>query len=220
MTGPGTRDRLLDAAITLFRARGYEGASVESLCAAAGVTKGAFFHHFRSKEDLALAAAAQFVIWLEALFDRAGWRDHSDPRDRLLAYVDTRIAILGGDVPRFTCLLGALVQDTYGTHPAIRAACEAGIRGHGAMLEADIAAAMHARDLSGFTVESLALHIQAVVQGAFVLAKATGGPAPAAEALRHLRRYLELLFAPTAAPEAAGAAPRPRPRAARTEDTP
>lgn len=221
MTEPGTRDRLLDAAITMFRARGYEGASVERLCAAAGVTKGAFFHHFRSKEDLALAAAAQFVIWLEALFDRAGWRDHPDPRDRLLAYLDTRIAILRGEVPRFTCLLGALVQDTYGTHPAIRAACEAGIRGHAAMLEADIAAAMQARDLSGFTPESLALHIQAVVQGAFVLAKAAGGPAPAAETLRHLRRYLELLFAPAAGPTAAGVVPpQPRPRAATQEDRP
>lgn len=220
MTEPGSRERLLDAAITLFRARGYEGASVERLCAAAGVTKGAFFHHFRSKEELALAAAARFADWLDALFERAGWRNHAEPRDRLLAYVDARIAILRGEVPRFTCLLGALVQDTYATHPAIRAACDAGIRAHAAMLEADIAAAMRARGLAGFTPESLALHIQAVVQGAFVLAKAAGGPAPAEESLRHLRRYLELLFAPAAGPEAAVATPQPRPRAATPEDTP
>ena len=44
--------------------------------------------------------------------------------------------------------------------------------------------------------ESLALHIQAVIQGAFILAKATGDPQVAADRLDHLRRYLTLLFEP------------------------
>jgi TetR/AcrR family transcriptional repressor of nem operon len=45
--------------------------------------------------------------------------------------------------------------------------------------------------------ESLALHTQAVLQGAFVLAKATGDAAVAADSVDHLRRYLELLFSTT-----------------------
>ena len=194
MKPASARDRLLDAALVLIRARGYQGTSVEDLCAAAGVTKGAFFHHFRSKEDLGLAAAAHFSAWLDALFARARWREHDDPLDRVLAYLDFRTAILRGEIPHFTCLLGAMVQDTYATHPAIRAACEAGIRAHAAPLQEDIAAAMAARGVGGFTAEGLAMHVRAVIQGAFVLAKASGGPEPALEALRHLRRYVELLF--------------------------
>jgi TetR/AcrR family transcriptional regulator, transcriptional repressor for nem operon len=196
---PDARARILDAAMRVLRTSGYEGSSVDDICAAAGVTKGAFFHHFRSKEDLALAAAAHFSAWLEALFDRLGWRNHPDPRDRLLAYVDARISILRGDIAHFSCLLGALVQDSYATRPAIRAACEDGIRHHASRLESDIAAAMDARGTGGFTPEGLALHIVAVIQGAFVMAKATGGPDLAVETLRHLRRYLELLF-PESAP--------------------
>lgn len=192
---PDTRTQLLDAAVSVMRARGYEGSSVDDLCAAAGVTKGAFFHHFRSKEALGVAAAEHFRAWLQALFDRAGWRGHADPLDRVLDYLDVRIRIMRGEIPHFTCLLGTMVQDTYATRPAIRAACEDGIRGHAAMLEADIAAAMEAHGVSGCTPESLALHIQAVIQGAFVLAKATGGPALAVDSMRHLRRYVELLFA-------------------------
>jgi TetR/AcrR family transcriptional repressor of nem operon len=42
--------------------------------------------------------------------------------------------------------------------------------------------------------ESLALFTQAVIQGAFVLAKAKNGPEVAADCLRHLRRYLETQF--------------------------
>ena len=42
------RDRLLEAALTILRTRGYAATTVDEICAAAGVTKGAFFHHFRS----------------------------------------------------------------------------------------------------------------------------------------------------------------------------
>lgn len=194
MPRPDARARLLDAAVSVIRTRGYDATSVEELCAAAGVSKGAFFHHFRSKEDLGTAAAAHFLAWLEGLFARTGWRDHADPLDRVLAYIDVRTAILRGEIPHFTCLLGMMVQEVYATHPALRAACEAGIRSHLAPLQAEIEAAMAARGVTGFTAESLALHIMAVIQGGFVLAKAAGGPAPAIESVRHLRRYVELLF--------------------------
>lgn len=194
MPRPDARARLLDAAVSVIRTRGYDATSVEELCAAAGVSKGAFFHHFRSKEDLGTAAAAHFLAWLEGLFARTGWRDHADPLDRVLAYIDVRTAILRGEIPHFTCLLGMMVQEVYATHPALRAACETGIRRHLAPLQAEIEAAMAARGVTGFTAESLALHIMAVIQGGFVLAKAAGGPAPAIESVRHLRRYVELLF--------------------------
>lgn len=194
MPRPDARARLLDAAVSVIRTRGYDATSVEELCAAAGVSKGAFFHHFRSKEDLGTAAAAHFLAWLEGLFARTGWRDHADPLDRVLAYIDVRTAILRGEIPHFTCLLGMMVQEVYATHPALRAACETGIRRHLAPLQAEIEAAMAARGVTGFTAESLALHIMAVIQGGFVLAKAAGGPAPVIESVRHLRRYVELLF--------------------------
>lgn len=188
------RTKLLDAALTVIRTQGYAGTTVDDLCAAAGVTKGAFFHHFPTKADLAVAAAAHFSAWLEGAFVRSAWRDHADPVDRVLAYVDFRIAIFRGDLPRYTCLLGMMAQETFASHPAIREACEAGIRTHLAPLEAEVAAAMASRAVAGFTAAGLAEHILAVVQGAFVLAKAANGTERATEALRHLRRYIEMLF--------------------------
>jgi TetR/AcrR family transcriptional repressor of nem operon len=52
-----SKRRLLDAALYVIRTKGYTAARVEDICEAAGLTKGSFFHHFKSKEDLALAAA-------------------------------------------------------------------------------------------------------------------------------------------------------------------
>ena len=92
-------------------------------------------------------------------------------------------------------VIGTMVQETYGTHPAIRAACERGISAHAASLEADIAAAMREyRPGAEWSARSLALYTQAVIQGALILAKSKNSAAVAGECLDHLRRYLELLF--------------------------
>src|SRR6516165_7173624 len=91
---PDSRTRLLDTAMQVIRAKGYSGTTVDDICSAAGLTKGAFFHHFESKEDLALAAAAHFSQMAERLFGAAPYRHHADPLDRLLGYVDFRSALL------------------------------------------------------------------------------------------------------------------------------
>jgi TetR/AcrR family transcriptional repressor of nem operon len=190
------RAKLLDAALSVIRLKGYSATSVDELCAAAGVTKGAFFHHFKSKDELAVAAADYWSEMTGALFAGAPYHDHTDPLDRILGYVAFRKALLQGGVPDFTCLVGTMVQETYETAPAIREACERCITGHAATLEADIEAAMCARDMTPkWTARSLALHTQAVIQGAFILAKAAGGSEIAADSIDHLRRYIEMSFA-------------------------
>lgn len=189
------RAKLLDVALSVIRAKGYAATSVDELCAAAGVTKGAFFHHFKSKEDLAIAAADHWSEVTGALFARAPYHDLADPLERVLAYIAFRKALLRGSVPEFTCLAGTLVQETYETAPAIRDACERSITGHAATLVSDIAASMRERGMTPeWTAESLALHTQAVIQGAFILAKASGRAEVAADSIDHLHRYVEMLF--------------------------
>ncbi|MEX0926349.1 MAG: TetR/AcrR family transcriptional regulator [Dehalococcoidia bacterium] len=189
------RTKLLEAALSVVRAKGYSATSVDELCAAAGVTKGAFFHHFKGKNELGVAAADYWSEMTGALFANAPYHDHADPLDRVLGYVAFRKALLKGGVPDFTCLVGTMVQETYETAPAIRKACEHSITGHAATLEADIEAATRERNMApDWTAKSLALHTQAVIQGAFILAKATGGAEIAADSMDHLRRYIEMLF--------------------------
>jgi TetR/AcrR family transcriptional repressor of nem operon len=191
-----SKTKLLDAALGVIRSKGYTATRIEDVCEAAGLTKGSFFHHFKSKEELALETAAYWEANTAGLFLTAEY--HRQPRalDRLLAYVEMRKALLKGDLPEFTCLVGTMVQEVYATQPAIREACERSICGHAATLEVDIAEAMHDAGIqTDWTAASLALHTQVVIQGAFILAKAKGSAAIAAESLDHLRRYLELLFA-------------------------
>ncbi len=194
----GRRDakaKLLEAALGMIRAKGFAATLVDDLCRAAGVTKGAFFHHFRSKDDLGAAAANHWSEMTGALFESAPYHAHEDPLARVLGYVDFRLELIRGSLPEFTCLVGTMVQEAYETSAAIRAACEASICGHAAQLEPDIAEAMRRYQVSGdWTARSLALHTQAVLQGAFILAKATGDPGAARDSIGHLRRYIAFLF--------------------------
>jgi TetR/AcrR family transcriptional regulator, transcriptional repressor for nem operon len=192
---PGAREKLLEASFVLIREKGYSATSVDELCAEAGVTKGAFFHHFRSKDALAMAATNRWSEVSRAFFQRAPYHKHRDPLDRVLGYLDFRKELLKGEVAEFSCLAGTMVQEVYRTHAEIREACDASISGQAATLEADIAEAMKLYGVRAKgSAQSLALHTQAVLQGAFILAKAKGGPDVAAASIDHLRRYIELLF--------------------------
>lgn len=189
------RAKLLDAAVADIRAKGYSATSVGDLCRSAGVTKGAFFHHFASKDELAVAAAEHFAAFADAAFASAPYRSLPDPVDRLLGYVDFRKQILKGDLSDVTCLLGTMVQEAYDTHPAIRAACDKFISAHTAMVAADIADAMRRNDIKGtWNAASLADYTHAVIQGAFIMAKARNRMETAALCLDHLRRDLATLF--------------------------
>jgi TetR/AcrR family transcriptional repressor of nem operon len=193
--GEESRRRVLEAALTVFRTKGYTATTVDDLCAAASVTKGSFFHHFDSKEAAALAAIAHWNETTGELFATAPYWKIDDPRARLLAYLDFRAALVRGALPAFTCLLGTLVQETFASHPTLQAACGAGIAAHAQTLVPTIAAAKEKyAPQAEWNAESLAFHIQTVLQGGFVLAKAMNDPRMALDAIEHLKRYVAMLL--------------------------
>lgn len=189
------KDKLLNASLEVIRTKGYSATTVDDLCEAAGVTKGAFFHHFENKEALGVAAAQHWSAITSHLFAHADYHQQKDPLDRFLGYIDFRRELISGEIPEFTCLVGTMVQEQYDSNPAIRAACQESIFGHAATLVKDIAEAKKLYAPKGkWQPESLALHTQAVLQGAFILAKAKGDMQVALDSVDHLRRYVELLF--------------------------
>ncbi len=189
------RTRLLDAAHKLVRQKGYAGTSVDDLCRQAAVTKGAFFHHFTSKEALAVAAAEAWTARAAPMFELPPYAQLEDPLARVLGHIDFRLAMLEGAAEDYTCFVGTMVQEAFATSDAIRAAGDASISAYAERLAIDVQQAIDRHGIAaGVTAESLATHVQAVLQGAFVLAKARGGPAIARESVVHLKRYVTMLF--------------------------
>ena len=189
-------NQLLDATLKVVRAKGYSATRIEDVCAEAGLTKGSFFHHFKSKEDLALSAVAHWDATTSAFFAAAPYHDAADPLSR----ADRLYRVSQGDPDRrparFHLLCGhdrpGGVSDSSGRERRLRAEHQRPRQGRSRPTSARRCAIT--AFAGAWTAESLALHILAVIQGGFILAKAQGSAAVAAETLDHLRRYIELLF--------------------------
>jgi TetR/AcrR family transcriptional regulator, transcriptional repressor for nem operon len=190
------RDKLIEAAIATVRYKGFSATSVDEICASAGVTKGAFFHHFVSKEALAVAAADAWTgIAEQRIFTAPDWVRIADPIDRLIGHIEFRLAMLNGPAEDFTCFVGTMVQEAYNSSDPIRAACDASIAAYAERLADDIQQAIDKYGIiDSVTALGLAFHIQAVLQGAFILAKAQGSPDIARDSVAHLKRYVLMLF--------------------------
>lgn len=87
------RDELLAVAARIFSARGYEGASLREICAAAGILPGSMYHHFRSKEDLFVSVHAEGFRRLNEVVDRA-LADKAEPWGRLEAALGAHLTEL------------------------------------------------------------------------------------------------------------------------------
>lgn len=82
-----TREHLLDAALALFVRQGYEATSVAEICDEAGLSKGAFYHHFASKQALFVELLGR---WL------TGIRDQMDAIDAETAHVPAALGRMAG----------------------------------------------------------------------------------------------------------------------------
>jgi TetR/AcrR family transcriptional repressor of nem operon len=170
--------RLLEAARELLRIRGFAATTVDDLCKAAVMTKGAFFHLFKSKESVGVAVLEFWTGSTGVLFENAPSHAPHGPLDRVLAFIAFRRKIIDGAIPVFTYLAGTLVQEIHATAVDIRNAAAASIFGHSNTLESDIQTAIQAHGIAvhGRDAASLARHFQTVLQGSFVLAKAGNDP--------------------------------------------
>ncbi len=96
MEAAATRDALLDAALTVFRDRGVAHTSLEEVAAAAGVTRGAVYWHFRDKADLFTALCERVQLPMEAMLALAGGARHDDPLGALRALAINGLTVAEG----------------------------------------------------------------------------------------------------------------------------
>lgn len=194
--GDATRTRLLDVAFAEIYAHGYQGLRVDTLLEKAGLTKGAFYHHFPSKQALGLAVIDELLAGMADLI----WGQHlsqfDDPLVGIESSVEFALGMLGERCTMFGCPINNLAQEMSGIDDAFRDRLDAVFRG----IIANIAAALERGKSSGVVradvdAEAVATFIFASVEGAIGLAKSARSAAVLATALGEGRRYLNSLRA-------------------------
>jgi TetR/AcrR family transcriptional regulator, transcriptional repressor for nem operon len=80
-----TRQRILDSAQRLTQTRSFEGFSFQDIADEIGIRKASLYHHFESKDDVAVAMLQRAADWVTAQFKKVEGRE---PRERLEAYFD------------------------------------------------------------------------------------------------------------------------------------
>ena len=111
MTPELTREKILQAAAAEIHRQGFQAASITHILASTGLTKGALYHHFPSKQALGLAVVDEVIhTGLEGRL-LTPLREADDPLDTLLAYMDSRIRDMTDDAFELGCPLNNLVQE-------------------------------------------------------------------------------------------------------------
>ena len=127
------RERVIDVASRLFRRHGFDGIGLKDLMAAAGLTQGAFYKQFASKEDLAAQATVRGYAGI-----RERWRQFAsqDPKRPLTSLVRSYLSPEHRDEQAEGCVMAALGADAARAGPAVRAAMQDGLVAHIDFLEA------------------------------------------------------------------------------------
>lgn len=191
-----TKRKLLDVAAELMRSKGYNATTVDDICAGAGVTKGGFFHYFKSKEDIAKAALLRFY---DARFQtslNAPFRKLEDPLDRVFGRLDFAIEAFSDPKHRTKgCLIGMFAQEMSFASQELRTAASEILERHARDFEEDLAAAklLHAPTVD-FDASQISRLYVSLYQGGLMLAKASGTSAVLVESINQFRQYLQMLF--------------------------
>lgn len=201
--GGRTRTRILDVTESLVLERGFAGTTVDDILRAAELTKGAFFHHFASKQELAAALMERYVrLDLEQL-DRTMGRAEEltrDPLQQFLLFVGLyRELFLDLDAPYPGCLMASYTYEAGLFDDDVRAVIADNVRTWHGRLRAklDEVVAVHPPRVD-VDLDSLADLVTVVVEGAFIVGRVQDDARATAAHLDHLRTYVELVFAPAA----------------------
>lgn len=191
-----TRARLLDVAFAEIYANGFQGLRVDALLEKAGLTKGAFYHHFPSKQALGLAVIDEVLAGMADLI----WGDHlrqfDDPIEGIEASVSFALGMLGERCTTLGCPINNLAQEMSGIDEAFRARLDRLFRG----IIDNISGALRRGQNRGIVranvdTAAAATFILASVEGSIGLAKSARSADVLDTALREARRYLVTLRA-------------------------
>ena len=186
-----TRTRLLEATYTLMLSKGYPSTTVDEICQRADVSKGSFYHFFKSKQQLALEMLAHHMAGAKEQIEQGLELDGLSGPARAIGYV-RHLEQVGEEVWRDGCLIGGFALELADTHPELREKVSQVFVELADYFETIFAPLCHTPRAKGAPrARELAEQLIMVIEGGVVLSRAHSDTRFVPQALRCYRRYLE-----------------------------
>jgi TetR/AcrR family transcriptional repressor of nem operon len=204
--GEATRQKILDAAQAIILEHGYSAASVDRVLDKTGLTKGAFFYHYKTKNELIRALIDRYAASEERILDGSLARADTlsrDPLQRLLIALGFLIEMAEtagqahpGD-PNPGCLFGSFAYEMESVVPEIRDILRTTARHWRTALRQrlDQIASRYPPRLD-VDLDAVADNLLVAYEGGLIVGRMLDDPRQIAQHLRNYRNYLELLFTP------------------------
>jgi TetR/AcrR family transcriptional regulator, transcriptional repressor for nem operon len=187
-----TRDNIIDAADTLFYERGFEHTSFAHIADAVQISRGNFYHHFKSKDEILVAVIAARLERTQALL--AQWeRDGASPQERIGLFISILVRNQA-KIMRHGCPVGTLCAELTKLGHHNRAEANAIMELFRTWLRGQFVLMGRAKD-----ADALAMHLLARTQGVAVVAQSLRDKAFLQQEVQQMLGWLEDCQAPRAA---------------------
>lgn len=199
--GKPTRDKILQESKALILQNGYAGTSIDQILEKTALTKGAFFYHFKTKNELAKALIEEFIRFDLSTMEAAlkNTEDLKDkPLDRLLKFIQLFIDVLTRlKAPHPGCLYASFINESNLFDDQIKKDIGETILIWRDNIELLLNNVLEQYDMViEEDLNSLADTFTVIFEGGFILSKSVNEPDLTAKQLRHLQNYLKILFVP------------------------
>jgi len=189
-----TSERLVNTAMMLFMAKGYQSTSVADILREAGANSGSLYHAFPTKQDLLLAVLERYRQGIGPMLLDPAWQGVDDPIERIFALLARYRAGLEMTDCTYGCPIGSLALEIHEPDPPVRELLAANFDGWVAAIKGCLDAAVD-RLPSGTDTNALAQFVLTVMEGG-VMQSRTHRTLQAFDAsVAGLRDYLDRLLA-------------------------
>jgi TetR/AcrR family transcriptional regulator, transcriptional repressor for nem operon len=188
-----TKQIIIEKAAITFNQNGYAGSSISSIMKLTGLEKSGFYHHFKSKEEIAVAAFDYTLgLILQAVMAKVSLADSAI--DRLNAFIDTFRGFTTQPIGVGGCPILNTAVESDDTHPRMRLHVQEAVNEIRALIESIVELGIRQNEIVATTDrEQVSTIILATIEGAIMMSKLYGTDLYLDRAIEHLHQYINSL---------------------------
>jgi TetR/AcrR family transcriptional repressor of nem operon len=197
--GGETKEKILQAAEALVLEHGFGATSIDQILAKTGITKGAFFYHFKSKADLAQALIGRYVRRDDDLlhtYIAKAEKLSRDPLQQILIFIGLTEELLRElEQPHPGCMIASFLYQFEEFNVDTKSAVINGFDEWHRVLDEKFSRVIEQNTPRlSVTPRQLVDNFLALFEGGTVISKMSSNPKALAEQITHYKNYIELLF--------------------------